>query len=169
MIELTQILSLARLLLAAFGFISLIAVIYGVAAGLLPALVRLGKGLSGRKVAVFASGPQLSSIRNHLSDSRLFKPKNIYSIESRGELTRAQGCTIFLVHWKDWVDKIDEIIRLKQDHTALVIYAPFADGRIADHDMEKLEKERNVMVTNFRGRLMNDLLVTMIASGYEKK
>lgn len=169
MAEFNLVLSLVRLLLAVIGFISAGAVIYGVITGLLPALIRLGKGLSGRKMAVFASGPQLSSIKNHIADSRLFRPKNIIHIESRSELTRAEGSTIFLVYWKDWANEIDDIIRLKSDHTALVIYAPYADGRIADSDMEKLERERNVIVTNFRGRLMNDLLITMIASGYEKK
>ena len=35
--------------------------------------------------------------------------------------------------------------------------------------MSLLDKKRNVVVNNFRGRLLNDIVVSMITTSYEKK
>lgn len=132
----------------------------------LPALVRLGNGLSRRKIAIFAKGNNLNFLTNLLVDTKLFNKKNLIDVSSSGDFGRAERATVFLVFWDDWQDKIDEILRAKKDNTALVVYAP--PGAIPRDKLVELDNKRNVTVTNFRGRLLNDIVVSMITTSYQK-
>lgn len=135
--------------------------------GITPALFRLGRGLSGRKIAIFAKGDMLTSLIALLEDSKLFWPENIIGIAANGDVGKAEIASVFLVSWSDWGESINEILSHKTDGTALVVYA--TPGSIQPADMELLNSKRNVTVTNFRGRLLNDLVVSMITTSYEKK
>jgi len=136
--------------------------------GILPALVRLGNGLAKRKIAIFAKSDTLSSLTSLLTDSGLILSQNITHITKEDDFGKAEGSTLFLVYWPDWKDKIIEIKNKKLDGEALVIYAPYAEGRIPDDVMAQLDKGRNVAVVNFRGRLLNDIVTAMITTGYTK-
>ena len=113
------------------GYIStvivVISIIVGVAlwlSGIVPALARLGMGLARRKIAIFARGDALISLENLLNGCRLFKRGNILRIANDGDLGTANIATLFLVFWPDWKDKIDEVLKIKKDGTALIVYAP---------------------------------------------
>lgn len=136
--------------------------------GILPALIRLGNGLSKRKIAIFAKSDTLSSLTSLLTDSGLILAKNIVHIAKEDDFGKAEGSTLFLAYWPDWKSKIIEIMNKKRDGEALVIYAPYAEGRIPDEVMAELDRNRNVTVVNFRGRLLNDIVTAMITSGYTK-
>ncbi|KCZ98438.1 hypothetical protein HPO_09505 [Hyphomonas polymorpha PS728] len=164
-----DLVSLVRIVPAIVAIIAAVGLVVGIASGLIPVLLRLGRGLNARKVAIFATGPNLAALENVLTDSRLFKAKNIVVVNSRSELGRAETASVFVVYWAAWKDHIDDIIRLKKDSTALLIYAPQVDGYIPKEAIEKLELERNVVISNFRGRMLNDLIVAMMATAYEKK
>jgi hypothetical protein len=136
--------------------------------GVFPALLRLGNGLAKRKIAIFAKADNLSSLRNLLIDSKLFKGKNICEISVTGDIGRAESATMFLVYWPDWAIDITEILDKKNDECALIVYAPYDKGRIPDDQMKKLDGKRHTAVTNFRGRLLNDIVASMITTSYEK-
>jgi len=136
--------------------------------GILPALIRLGNGLAKRKIAIFAKSDTLSSLTSLLTDSGLILEENIVHIAKEGDFGKAEGSTLYLVYWPDWKDKTIEIKNKKLDGEALVIYAPYAGGRIPDNIMAELDKGRNVAVVNFRGRLLNDIVTAMITTGYTK-
>ncbi len=136
--------------------------------GILPALLRLGNGLAKRKIALFAKGDNASSLRNLLMDSKLFKAKNICEISKREDIGRAESATVFLVFWPDWTADLPEILRSKPDECALIVYAPYDKGRIPDAEMRDLDDKRHTAVTNFRGRLLNDIVASMITTSYEK-
>jgi hypothetical protein len=72
------------------------------------------------------------------------------------------------VHWKSFEEEIGKILEMKNDSTALVVYAPTNEGRIENALMERINNERNSIVVNLRGRLLNDVLVSMITTGYKK-
>jgi len=135
--------------------------------GILPAIIRLGNGFSKRKIAIFARGDNLGSLRALLIDSGLFNDKNIIDISSDGDFGRAERATLFLVFWHDWQDKIDRILQAKKNNTALVVYAPQDLGFIPQDKMKELNIGRNVTVTNFRGRLLNDIVVCLITTSYQ--
>lgn len=134
--------------------------------GILPALRRLGMGFAKRKIAIFAKGDHLTSLNSLLTDSKLFRKKNIIDISFDGDLGRAEKITLLLVYWDDWQDKIDEIVRNKNDGAVLIVYAPGSES-IPRDKYKDLNNKRNVIVTNFRGRLLNDIVSSLITTSYQ--
>jgi len=135
--------------------------------GILRVWWRLGLGLSRRKIAVFAD-QEFGELRSLLVESGLFQDKNVIQI-TKSALKRAQAYDMFLVHWKAFANEIDEILKMKDNSTALIVYAPQSEGFIDKPLMEKISAERNAIVVNLRGRLLNDVLVSMITTGYKAK
>lgn len=158
-----------RLAIGLFALIGFVGSVYLIFSGLGPALHKLARGLAKRKIAVFAKADQQATLGSMLASSGLFKKKRIEEITSVDGLGTAEKLDVFLVHWPDFQDNLDDIIGLKKDPTALIVYAPVTGGRIPDEVLNRLNAERNVTVCNMRGRLMSDIVVSMITSGYEQK
>lgn len=163
----------AKMYLDLIGYFSTIVVVASIIIGgvmwfrgIIPALWRLGKGLSNRKIAIFANSDHASSLESLLLDSSLFHKKNITYISTSGDVGRAENKTLFLLYWPDWGDHIEQVLPKKTDDTALIIYAPAETERISPEAMAKLNQHRNVVVSNFRGRLLNDIVVSMITTSY---
>lgn len=153
---------------AAAFVLAILFTIFVFARGIAPALWRLGNGLARRKVALFAKGDNLSSLRSLLVDSKLIRAKNIIEITAAADIGRAEGASIYLVFWHDWIGDIDAILIQKPDQCALVVYAPYDKDRIPQDEMKKLDGKRHTAVTNFRGRLLNDIVTSMITTAYER-
>lgn len=150
-----------------FAILVLVYTVYLGVKGVIPVWYRLGLGLSKRKIAIFASD-EYQDLRSMLVDSKIFDEKNVEQI-TKDNIKKAENYTFFLVHWKEFQTKIDEIIQIKKDTTALVVYAPQNEGRIEPIEtMEKINSQRNTVVVNFRGRLLNDILVSLITTSYER-
>jgi hypothetical protein len=145
--------------------LTLISGIYAWIKGILPALIRLGNGLASRKIAIFAKGDQLRSLEDLLVGSKLFQKKNLIGISSESDFDQAERATLFLVVWQDWQDHLTDILNAKRVHTALVVYAP--PGSIPPERMKDLDGKRNVIVVNFRGRLLNDIVTSLMTTGYQ--
>lgn len=137
--------------------------------GISPALLRLGNGFAKRKIAIFAKSENSSSLVDLLVDSGLFSKNNISVITKENDFGKSENSTLFLVYWPDWKDSVVKIKDLKSDGEALIVYAPKAGGFIPESDMAELDKGRNVTVTNFRGRLLNDVVTALMTTGYIKK
>lgn len=136
--------------------------------GVGPALLRLGNGLARRKIAIFAKGDNLSSLESLLLDSKLFRKRNICGIAKKVDIGKAEDASVLLVFWPDWASDIDDILAQKRDRSALIIYAPSDQGKIPSDQMMKLDAQRNTTLSNFRGRLLNDIVVSMITTSYEE-
>lgn len=141
--------------------------------GIAPALYRLGNGLARRKVAVFAKGDKLSSLRNLLLDSKLFSKNNIIEISSETDLGKAEDASVYLLSWLDWNNNLEEVLNKKPDKVPIIVYAPHDNsredgGRIPNDVMQAIDNKRNAAVTNFRGRLLNDIVTAMITTIYQK-
>lgn len=132
--------------------------------GILPVLLAFGSGLANRKIAMFAKGDNLTSMRNLLLDSKLIRKKNIIEVSSTNDLGRSEIASIFLVFFHDWYDCINQILAKKSDRTALILYAPRELGDIPKECMKQVGELRNTTVTNFRGRLLNDIVTSMITT-----
>lgn len=152
------------------GYIStvivLIAVIVGIyrwCKGISPALLRLGKGLASRKIAVFAENDDFNSLERLLVDSKLFKGNNVTQI-TRNELKKAEDFSLFLAHWKTISSYLVDILSVKKDGTALIIYAPQEEGIVPSESIKEINKHRNVVLVNFRGRLLNDIVTSLITT-----
>ncbi len=163
------ILSWIGLAITLFGVLSGIVAIFLWFRGILPVVIRLGSGLANRKIAIFASAAALDGIIGLLEDSTLVRSKNLVRIPRRHEMGRAQDSSIMIVNWADWAGDIDSILSVKRDQTALIVLAEPDGGRIPPDVMERLNHHRNTSVCNFRGRLMNDLVLAMVTTAYAKK
>lgn len=169
---LVNTLYVVNLILLILGIISIGGILYAIYlwfTGILSVLIRLGYGLSVRKIAIFARGDNFSSLKSLLLDSGIIKEKNIFHVGTGDDLGRAETATMYLVSWADWKLEIEQILEMKRDKCALIVYAPYNDGRIPDEMMIKLDAKRHTTVTNFRGRLLNDIVSSMITTSYEKK
>lgn len=163
------ILNFIGLITTVITAIGIVMVAYWTVRGLIPALFRLGYGLRRRKIAVVATGDSLNNLVGLISDSRLFNSKRIIPTAGQGEIEAISRASLILINWPDCREYLDDILRLKSEQTALIVYAPHSGGRIENEDMAKLEQRKHVVVCNFRGRLMNDIVTSMITTGYEKK
>ena len=137
--------------------------------GFVPVLIRLGNGLKRRKIAIFAKGDMRDSLHALFADSKLFNTKNIISVTHEGDFGRAEDASVFLVHWPDWPGEMARIIALKKDAAPLVLYAPQGKGQVPPETIALLEQQRNVALANLRGRLLNDVVVSLLTSAYAKK
>ena len=136
--------------------------------GIAPVLYRLGNGLANRKIAIFAKGDNRSSLKSLLLDSGLFKEKNIIEIGSQNDIGKAEEASVYLVYWHDWEKNIEVILRAKPDKCALIVYAPYHMDKIPTDQMASLDGKRHTAVTQFRGRLLNDIVTSMITTQYKK-
>lgn len=167
-----------NLIVSFFNFVGLVGTICSVGVvgyglilwmrGVFPALLRLGNGLAKRRIAVFASSSRSASLKCLLVDSRLFRERNIIEVTVPEDTGKAEEATLYLVHWEDWGERIGQILDAKADRCALVVYAPHGRQRIPQDVMERIDSVRNATVVNFRGRLLNDLIVSMMSTGYTK-
>ena len=149
--------------------ITIIVAIYGIVLwvkGVLPVIIRLGKGLSSRKIAILSNSNNYNNLKHILIDSKIFKEDNIINID-KNSFKKAENYTLMLMHWKSYEEQLDKILNLKKDSDVLIIYAPYEDGKIETKDMKKINEHRNTIVVNFRGRLLNDILVSMMTSSYQ--
>lgn len=151
--------------LTVYTLVTLALIVFAGLKGLIVPLVRLGNGLSRRKIAIFAKGNNLNFLKNLLLGTKLFNEKNMIYISSIGDFGRAERATVFLIFWDDWKGNMDEILHANKNSAALVIYAP--PGAIPPAEFAKLDNQLNVMVSNFRGRLLNDIVVSLMTTGYQ--
>lgn len=149
--------------------LGIISVVVLAVKGVLPALYRLGSGLAKRKIAIFAEPTAYGELRQLLVDSKLFKPGNITHVHSPAEIDVAKSASVYLVFWPDWAASLDALLEARQPDVPCIIYAPQARGLIERPDMNRLdEHHRHTTVTNFRGRLLNDIVTAMITTSYER-
>lgn len=134
--------------------------------GITPVVFRLGVALWKRRVAIFGSTEAFESIKTSLLDSNIFKNKNILHISS-DNIDKARDETIFLVDWETFGNKIEQVFSARKNHqTAIVIYAKPAS--ILQDKMNDIANRANTVVVNFRGRLLNDILTSLITTSYDR-
>ena len=141
-------------------------ILYLVIKGVIPIWYRLGRGLSAGKIAIFSTNEH-TSLESMLIDAKIFKKQNIMNITTSSDIGRAEKSNILLVHWKDFQHYLPQILKIKKDRMALIIYAPQHEGRIEDQALVEINARRNSVIVNFRGRLLNDVVTSLITISYE--
>ncbi|GAB1401109.1 hypothetical protein MASR1M68_00200 [Elusimicrobiota bacterium] len=130
-----------------------------------PIVFKFGISLLDRKIAIFASQEVFNELKNCLIDSKIFQEKNIVHIQF-SNLDKAKKQTIFLVDWESFKDKIDEIFVARRDEQVpIVVYAKPAS--IPNDKMSVIANKTNTVVVNFRGRLLNDIVTSLVTTTYE--
>jgi hypothetical protein len=134
--------------------------------GITPIIFRLGIALWKREIAIFGSLEVFDSLKSSLIDSKIFKEKNIVHIKKENT-EKAKDKTIFLVDWETFGEEIETVFNARKDHqTAIIIYAK--PQSIPNEKMTIIANRPNTVVVNFRGRLLNDILTSLITTSYDK-
>ncbi len=134
--------------------------------GIRPVMLRLGKGLWGRKIAIFAKNDNFSELKNLLTGANLFREKNIIRVSQISDLESSEPASLFLLKWADWKEHIDEVLKKKNNNIALIIYTD--PNEIDGEMMNKLQGYKHTNVVNFRNRLLGDIIMSIITMDYDK-
>lgn len=65
-------------------------------------------------------------------------------------------------------DGFRQIINGKSSRCGLIVHCPPEKGRIDDEEMRLLSKTAFTALCNFRGRLVNDVLLMMLSTSFKK-
>lgn len=150
--------------------IAFVAIVYKVICffwGVTPLALRLGIALWKRKVAVFGNADSFASFKLILIDSGIFKESNIDRIDLM-DITKAKKFDIYLVDWASSSAYISAIFDCRpSEQTPVIIFA--APKTIPDDELSSIANKSNTVIVNFKGRLMNDLLTSLVTTSYDKR
>jgi hypothetical protein len=164
-------LEIVGLITTAVSILVVLATATGWAFGIAPLMYRLGLGRWSRKIDIAAEGTTYTSLRADLIESGVFREKNIQQI-SKSTLSNAKDANLMLVHYGSFTEtEIKTIVSNKKSSAGMVVYFPdFSPTNRIPEDVSKLiNNEPHSVLVNFRGRLINDILVTLLSTSYEKK
>ena len=171
-----EIIQLIRITLEVIGAVTIvIAIIGGLATffgwtmGISMVMKRLGLGRWYRKVLIISDVSNGTSLKKDLIDSGVFREKNIIVIGEQNISDVKSSDLMLLDYWSISPEKALTAIANKQSHAGLVVYSPMKKGRIADEVTERINDEPFTTLVNMRGRLVNDLLITLMSTSYDKK
>lgn len=140
--------------------------------GIYPLLSRLGFARWSRKIAVIAKDEMYNSLKTDLIDTAIFRDKNISQISSNS-FAKIKESSLALIHYQSFTeDEIKTILSNKKSNAGFVFYFPeFSPPQkvIPPEMMKLINNEQFTIVVNMRGRLMNDLLVMLLSTSYEKR
>lgn len=141
--------------------------------GVWPLLWRLGFGRWVRKIAIIANTEVYNQLKKDLVDSGIFRENNISQIPTQS-LAEVKDRDLLLVHYQSFSEEqIKTILGNKKSRAGMVFYYPeFSSSngkRIPDDMLKQISNKENTTLVNFRGRLLNDIITTLITTSYEKK
>lgn len=141
--------------------------------GISPLLWRLGFGRWTRKIAIVAGSEIYSSLEKDLIESGIFRKGNISQVDNRS-LSDVKEHSLLLVHYQSFSEKeIETILNYKTSISGMIFYFPSFSSKkgefIPNEMRDKISNTPNTTIVNFRGRLLNDLITTLITTSYEKR
>lgn len=139
--------------------------------GIWPLLWRLGYGRWSRKIAVVAKADVYADLKKLLIKSGVFREGNISQISSNS-LSEVKESDMLLVHYQSFSEQqIKTILANKKSGSGMIFYfpeyAPQQGIKISDGMLKRINDEENTTVVNFRGRLLNDIITTLITTSYK--
>ncbi|MEX2405457.1 MAG: hypothetical protein WD579_02530 [Candidatus Paceibacterota bacterium] len=137
-----------------------------------PLFLRLGFGRWSRKIAILANDGKYSSLKTDVVDTGIFREKNIHQIKN-DSLSKVKDVSLALIHYQSFSkEEITTILNSKRSNAGFIFYFPeFTPPTtvIPPNVMNQINNHQFTIVVNMRGRLMNDIIVTLLSTGYEKK
>lgn len=129
--------------------------------GVTPLAWRFSIAVWNKKIGIIANEDQFQRIFNEIDSAKVVKTKNISKISTSNiEISKEKG---LLVVDYDYYQDLKYLITLrKTTQVSVVIFA--RPNQIAREEMDFLSTKPNVIVTNFFGRLLNDIVVSMVST-----
>lgn len=148
-----------------FAALGIIYRVVCIALGVTPLVFRIGKALWRRKVAIIGNLEAFSSLTDCITDTNIFKKNNVVHIPT-DNIEKAKDYSILLVDWETSGNNIDQIFLARKNHnTAVIIFAK--PGSIPQDKMTDIGNRSNTVVVNFKGRLLNDILNSLITTSFD--
>lgn len=151
------------------GFIALLLVIAGTFAGITQAMVRFGLALYAKKIAIIAGLDDFNDIQNDLVNSGLIKKRNIQHITNRHLDEAKSALLMIIVHGYLSDEEFNTVVRGKKPQCGLIVHCPPEKGRIDEKGMQLLSMIPFTALCNFRGRMVNDVLLMMLSTSFKGK
>ncbi|MCK9289973.1 MAG: hypothetical protein PHP37_04415 [Patescibacteria group bacterium] len=141
--------------------------------GISPLLWRLGLGRWKRKIAIAASNDVYDSLKDDLVESGIFREKNVLHI-SKVNLAKIKDHYLILVHYRSFSEEeIKAMLSDKKSIAGMIFYYqdfdPAKGEKVPDNITKLIGSKENTTIVNFRGRLLNDIVTTLITTSYEKR
>lgn len=134
--------------------------------GITPLAWRIGSSLSNRKICIVGDTDSTATIKQILVDSGLFKTKNISAIHANN-IDIIKSFTVIVFDWETAGSEIENVFHYRRSsHTPVVILAK--PGSIESSKMFDIANRVNTCVVNFKGRLINDIVTSLITTKNEK-
>lgn len=147
--------------------ISAAVIVFFAITGLLKAMWRFGIGVAWKKVFIVAEADARDELRGDLMRSGIVRKRNIETM-TRGQTSNLKGARLIVLDYGYL--KEDETVRIvsqKDSDCGVLVYAK--PGAIPDEVMEKLNLSQHVSVVNFRGRLVNEVLILLLSTSFTRK
>lgn len=151
-----------NVLIKSWGLATIFGGIYLWVKGTLPVIYRFGNSIAHKKIYVF-SVQQFNAIEKLLIDSGVFQKKNIKQVPKDFVSGQYSKSAVLLIDHSEFKDQLVEILNKKDNATAAIIYAK--PGSLTPDEMGQIDNIPLCFVTNFRGRLLSDLVMSMIITG----
>lgn len=166
-IDFLTVFSIVSIPLDIIAIASLIVFIFGAIAGLIRPLFRFGWAAWKKQVYIIAGTETGNMINDDLQRSGIVKKKNIKCKNDKqiGDIKDSR-LTILDYSYLGSEKSID-IIKNKKANCGAIVYA--SPGEIKPNDMKRLNEIQHVSVVNFRGRLVNEVLVLLMSCSFSKK
>lgn len=141
--------------------------------GITPLIWRLGYGRWTRKIAIVANTETYNNLKKDLVDSGIFRASRIQHITDQS-LSDVKDHNLLLVHYQSFTEEdIKIILANKKSSAGMVFYfmgfSPQDGQTIPNEIRDKISNSANTSIVNFRGRLLNDIITTLITTSYEKR
>lgn len=150
-----------------FAAIGIIYRVVCITLGVTPLVFRIGKAIWRRKVAIIGSAEAFSSLKDCIIDTNIFKNHNVIHIPI-DNIEKSKEHTILLVDWETSGNYIDNIFLARKNYnTAVIIFAKPAS--IPHGKMDEIGNRSNTVVVNFKGRLLNDILNSLITISFDEQ
>lgn len=163
-------LEIVGLITTAVAVLAFFAAVISWILGISPLLYRLGLGRWRRKITVLADSNNYASLRDDLVSSGVFRSKNIDHVTDKS-LAKVKDSNLLLVDYGSFSDKnMKTIIKNKKSSAGMIVYFPdfSPTNRVPDDVMKLINNEPHSVLVNFRGRLINDILITLLSTSYDK-
>lgn len=135
--------------------------------GLVRPAFRFGKGIAWKKVFIEADGNTRQELKGDLERSGIIRKKNILE-KTDGQISDLVGARLLVLEYGYLGEEnVDKIVSQKCSDCGVLIYAKHKE--ISDESMEKLNRAQHVSVVNFRGRLVNEILLLLISTSFARK
>ena len=135
--------------------------------GLFKPAYRFGKGIAWKKVFIVADSNTRQELKSDLVRSGIIKRRNILE-KTDGQISDLAGARLLVLEYGYLgAAKVQKIVSNKCSDCGVLVYAK--PREIDDEVLAELNRSQYVSVVNFRGRLVNEILLLLISTSFARK